>query len=241
MKVSVVCLGAMRAHLPGGLAGNRADVEVPNGGTVADAAIALGIPAATIHALLVDGVQASLSTPLQDGSELVLMPPFSGGSSSVAVVTVSDRVSRGEREDESGPVAATILRSAGIEVTERSVVADDMQEIEKELKRHVEAGVSLVVTTGGTGFAPRDVTPEATRRVIEREAPGLAEAMRAAGSGATRYAALSRAVAGIAQKTLIVNLPGSTKGVEESLTAIMQALPHALALLQERRHEHEGA
>ena len=147
-----------------------------------------------------------------------------------AVVTVSDGVAAGTREDASGALAEELLRSAGFEVATRAVVPDDAPQIEAVL-RELAAGHALVLTTGGTGFGPRDVTPEATRAVIEREAAGLAEVMRAAGLAKTPMAALSRAVVGSVGATLVVNLPGSPAGVRESLEAILEVVPHAVELM----------
>ncbi|MEA2000778.1 MAG: MogA/MoaB family molybdenum cofactor biosynthesis protein [Actinomycetota bacterium] len=149
---------------------------------------------------------------------------------SAVVLTVSDRVSRGEAEDRSGPAAAAKLaefgfRDAGVHVVEDGV--ESVRSILTELARDHR----LIVTTGGTGFSPRDLTPEATRLVIERDAPGLAEAMRAATFGRMPHGMLSRGVAGIVGSTLIVNLPGSAKAVEESLDVIGPALQHGTELL----------
>ncbi len=153
-------------------------------------------------------------------------------------MTLSDRAYSGEYEDQSGPLIREIIetRLPEAQVHLEAVLPDDFQTIKNGLLKWCdEAGMDLILTTGGTGFAPRDVTPEATRAVIEREAPGLAEAMRAASLRVTPHAMLSRAVAGMRGHTLIVNLPGSPKAVRENLETILPALPHAIALLQEGR------
>ena len=147
-------------------------------------------------------------------------------------ITVSDRCARGEQEDVSGAVLAELLRAAGAEIVEKIIVADDLEPLTETLRAYLQrADANLIVTTGGTGFAERDNTPEATRAVIEREAPGLAEAMRAASLTKTPLAMLSRGVCGIANETLIINLPGSPKAVRECFAVIQPVLPHAVNLL----------
>jgi molybdenum cofactor synthesis domain-containing protein len=153
----------------------------------------------------------------------------------VAILTVSDRSARGERPDASGPVIEQFVRERlGWQVARTAIVADDADAICSTLVEWCDtAQATLIFTTGGTGFAPRDVTPEATRAIIDREAPGLAEAMRAASLRLTPHAMLSRAVCGIRGRTLIVNLPGSPKACLENLETIAPALPHAMQLLGE--------
>lgn len=150
-----------------------------------------------------------------------------------AVITVSDSGARGEREDTSGTVLTERLTQAGFEVRFRSLVPDESAEIADRLKYYAdEEHVALLVTTGGTGVAPRDVTPEATLSVAERLVPGMAEAMRAASLAKTPHAMLSRGIAAIRGATLIVNLPGSPKGAAENLEVILSALPHAIEKIQ---------
>jgi molybdenum cofactor synthesis domain-containing protein len=146
-----------------------------------------------------------------------------------AVVTVSDGVSAGARDDESGDVLEELLRTEEFEVVRR-VVADDAALVSEAIRELAKSGVLLILTTGGTGFAPRDVTPEATRAVIEREAPGIAEAIRADAIARTPHALLSRGVAGLAGETLVVNLPGSPGGCRDGFAVIRPALRHGLEL-----------
>lgn len=156
-----------------------------------------------------------------------------------ALLTVSTSRAAGEAEDRGGPELERFARTLGLDVVAREVVADDRGAIAQRLVHFADGlGVALVLTTGGTGFAPGDVTPEATREVIEREAPGLAESMRAASREHTRHWMLSRAVAGIRGRTLIVNFPGSPKAIAEAGDGIAEALPHALALLAGRDTGH---
>lgn len=150
-----------------------------------------------------------------------------------AVVTVSDRSFRGERPDGAGPAAAEMLKDAGYQVTETVIVPDEQEEIQTALIRLAdEKDIALIVTSGGTGFSPRDVTPEATLAVCQRLTPGIPEAMRSASMAVTPRAMLSRAAAGIRGKSLIVNLPGSPKAVPENLAAVLPALEHGLEMLR---------
>ncbi len=151
----------------------------------------------------------------------------------IAVLTVSDRSYRGERADQSGPALVEKISTQGWEVTSTAIVPDDQALIIDKLRAWSEGEVDVILSTGGTGFAPRDITPEATKAVIERLAPGIAEAMRAASLDITPHAMLSRAVAGIRKGTLIVNLPGSPKAAVENLEVILPVLPHAVDLLRE--------
>lgn len=154
-------------------------------------------------------------------------------SGKAAVITVSDKGARGGRVDTSGPALCALLRDAGWEVAYTSVIPDELEEIKAELLRCADVEhIPLVLTTGGTGFSPRDVTPEATKAVIERETPGLPEAMRAESMKITPRGCLSRSAAGIRGGTLIVNLPGSEKAAKENLLAVLGALDHGVAMLQ---------
>lgn len=153
----------------------------------------------------------------------------------VGVITVSDKGSKGEREDRGGPLIGEIVSAWGWEAEVTALVPDEQRLIEQKLVEFADGiGVDVIFTTGGTGFSPRDVTPEATLAVVERLAPGIAEAMRAESMKITPRAMLSRAVAGIRGKTLIVNLPGSPKGVRECLEIIRPGIGHGIDILQGR-------
>ncbi|MFN2124478.1 MAG: molybdenum cofactor biosynthesis protein B [Candidatus Promineifilaceae bacterium] len=153
---------------------------------------------------------------------------------SIGILTISDRGAAGEYEDRSGPLMAEIIQAqTDWSVSERAVVPDELEAIAGTLISWSDRGLNLILTSGGTGFAPRDITPEATLQVIDRQAPGIAEALRAESLKITRHAMLSRAVAGMRGRTLIINLPGSPKAVQESLDILLPILPHALDLLAE--------
>jgi molybdenum cofactor synthesis domain-containing protein len=154
------------------------------------------------------------------------------------VITVSDRCSRGEAEDVSGALLAELLREAGAEVLAREVISDDLGPLTQMLRAQADRPeVNLVLTTGGTGLSPRDNTPEATRAAIEREVPGIPEAMRARTLGQTPTAMLSRAVCGTRSGALLINLPGSPKGVRECFEVIRPVLAHAVSTLAGRSHD----
>jgi molybdenum cofactor synthesis domain-containing protein len=153
-----------------------------------------------------------------------------------AVLTVSDRGSRGETEDASGDALEELLRADGYEV-ERRIVPDEASEIAAAIE-DLSATAQVVLTTGGTGLAPRDVTPEATRTVLQREAPGIAEALRADSIAKTPHGLLSRGVAGVVGRTLVVNLPGSTGGCRDGYAVLQPALGHALSLLADEATRH---
>ena len=167
---------------------------------------------------------------LKPGMTLELMEdpiPFDA-----AIITASDKGSRGEREDKSTPVAAEMLEKAGYKVVDTCILPDEKDAIAAKMCAYADLGIGLIVTTGGTGFSVRDVTPEATREVCERLAPGIPEAMRALSMQVTHRAMLSRAVAGITRRTLIVNLPGSPKAVQECLGFVLPELAHGIKILR---------
>jgi molybdenum cofactor synthesis domain-containing protein len=155
------------------------------------------------------------------------------------VLTISDRSSRGERADASGPALVELVKSQGWQVVKQEIVPDEIDVIQGKLQSWADSDeADVIITTGGTGFTPRDVTPEATRAVVERLTPGLDEAMRAASLQVTPHAMLSRAISGIRKCTLIVNLPGSPKGATENLQVVLPALEHAVKLLKDEDAGH---
>lgn len=159
----------------------------------------------------------------------------------VGILTISDKAARGERDDRGGPTIREVVEAAGMQVIEAGIVPDEQDRISAALTRLADdLRLDLVFTTGGTGLAPRDVTPQATLAVIDYQVPGLAEAMRAASLAKTPAAMLSRAVAGVRGRTLIINLPGSPRGVRECLEVILPALPHAVETLHAEVGDHQA-
>ena len=158
-----------------------------------------------------------------------------------AILTISDRSSRGEREDLSGPALLAEIGKLGWEVKKTGIIPDELEQIKASLLEWCADGqIDLILTTGGTGFSPRDITPEATLAVVERLAPGIPEAMRAVSLKMTPHAMLSRSAAGVKNRTLIVNFPGSPKAAVENLAVIAPVLPHAIELLQESPQSEKG-
>jgi molybdopterin adenylyltransferase len=156
-----------------------------------------------------------------------------------SILTISDRSSRGERPDTSGPALAELVQSQGWQIVRQAIVPDEKDAIKEILQTWADSGdTDVILATGGTGFAPRDVTPEATRQVVERLTPGLDEAMRSASLKVTPHAMLSRAVSGIRKRTLIMTLPGSPKGATENLLVVLPALEHAVKLLRDEDAGH---
>jgi molybdenum cofactor synthesis domain-containing protein len=152
----------------------------------------------------------------------------------IGIITISDRSSHGERLDESGPALVNAVSQQGWQVIRTEILPDELEQLVKTLAEWAESGdMDIILTTGGTGFSPRDVTPEATHAVIQRPTPGLSEAMRSASLRITPHAMLSRATSGIRAHTLIINLPGSPKGALENLAVVMPIFPHAIQLLRE--------
>src|SRR4030042_699435 len=159
----------------------------------------------------------------------------------IGSITVSDRSARGERPDESGPALANNVTQQGWQVIRTEILPDEIEQLIKTLTEWADNGeMDVILTTGGTGFSPRDVTPEATQAIIQRPTPGLAEAMRSASMRFPPHAMLSRATAGIRSRTLIVNLPGSPKGAIENLAVLLPILPHALQLLRDEPSAEAG-
>lgn len=155
----------------------------------------------------------------------------------VVVLTISDKCSKGEREDRSGKIVIEALKNRPFELEKYEVIPDEPDLIKEKLINYCDVlKVDLVLTDGGTGFTVRDLTPEATKEVIEREVPGISEAMRFEGFKSTKRAMLSRGISGIRKKTLIINLPGSSRGAKESIEAIIEELPHGLDMILEKEH-----
>jgi molybdenum cofactor synthesis domain-containing protein len=195
------------------------------------------MPVEGVFAEVLSGGAVRVGDPVRLASD----PPLAGGAAPLrfrfAVLTVSDRSAGGEREDTTGPAIAAALEAIGGERADYRIVPDDREAIREALLEMCASGIPLVLTDGGTGFGPRDVAPEATADVIERPAPGIAEAIRAASLRITAAAMLSRAIAGLRGGTLIVNLPGSPRGARECLEVFLPALPHALEVLAGGTHD----
>jgi len=182
-----------------------------------------------------EGVFARVLEPgtISVGDEMVIEARKGPRPWQAAVITLSDKGAKGEREDQSGPAIAERLKASGYEVTEQILIPDDAALLKRHLIRLADQRqLDLILTTGGTGFGPRDITPEATLSVADRTAPGIAEAMRAASMKLTKHAMLSRAASVLRGKTLIINLPGSPKACMENMDVFMDAIPHAMGLLR---------
>jgi molybdopterin adenylyltransferase len=159
----------------------------------------------------------------------------------IGIITISDRSSRGERPDESGPALNNAVTQQGWQVVRTEILPDEAEQVKNALAAWADGGeMDIILTTGGTGFSPRDITPEATQAVIQRPTPGLSEAMRSAGLLITPHAMLSRAIAGIRSRTLIINLPGSPAGAIENLAVLVPILPHAVQLLRDEPSSEAG-
>ena len=182
------------------------------------------MPREGVFARVLHGGKISVGDELEIAAEKIPLD--------AAVITASDTCSRGGREDLSGAKAVEMLTAAGYKIAEKIILPDDKARLAEKMIELADLGVGLIVTTGGTGFAPRDVTPEATLEVCEKLAPGIPEAMRALSMQITRWAMLSRAVAGIRKRSLIVNLPGSVKAVAECLDFILPELRHGIEILR---------
>lgn len=164
---------------------------------------------------------------------------MNGSTTTVGILTVSDRSFRGEREDRGGPALKSVVGGMGWRMAAEAIVPDEIEMIQKNILNWIdEKKIDLVLTTGGTGIGPRDVTPDATRGLIEKELPGLMELVRFQSARKTTWAVLSRAVAGVRKKSLIVNLPGNPEGAKECLEIISDVIPHALAMVHGQDHSH---